>query len=99
MLNEIQKPFEFEYVENTQVDKLGIKITSGEFSGLVVSFGQIAFDEDLSECVMRFDYDIEVGEVSEHSKQILEQALGDVIVYTLTQAAKENKLAELLGGE
>lgn len=93
-----QKPFDFVSVENANTDEVGVKITSGEFAGVIFSIGKIGFDEsDEDNCKLNFDYDIHVGEVEEDRKQVFENDIGNMIVYLLVESIKRGEVSNLIG--
>lgn len=97
--NMIQKPFDFVSVENSNTQEVGIKITSGEFAGAVVTIGKISFDEDddQSNCKMNFDYELQVGEIAEDRKKDFEDGIGNLVLYLLVESIQNGVVSDLIG--
>lgn len=95
-MSDTQKPFEYTYLESNTSDKIFVKITSGEFSGIVYSMGGISFGEGEDSCTLHYDYEIVEGEVAGTKKQKFENSIGDMIVYILEQSIRNGNLKELL---
>lgn len=95
----IELPFQYTYVENKNIDEIGIKVLTGEFTGCVFTTDKIRFSEDdgQEDCKMHFDYELRSGEVSEDRRDNFEKAIGDMILYTLVESIKNNTLSEIVG--
>lgn len=94
-----QKPFDFVSVENPNTEEVGVKITSGEFAGVVFTIGKISFDEEGAEgdCKLKFDYEIRVGDIEEDRKEEFENSLGNMILYLLMDSINRGEVANLIG--
>lgn len=95
----VELPFKYTYVENSNVEDIGIKILDGEFANCIFTIGKIKFLEDdgKDDCKMHFDYELQAGEISEDRKDVFEKAIGDMILYALVESMKNNTLSEIVG--
>lgn len=67
-----------------------IKLTSGEFSGIIYSYGAVSFEEGTDEAKMKFDYDVYTGVVADHKN--FEQVIGNVLIDILTEQLAKNEI-------
>ena len=67
-----------------------IKLLEEPYSGIIMSYGKVSFDEDTP--TLRFEYDIHVKNGKEYDKAAFEQYLGDTLVMFIEWGLKENSL-------
>lgn len=69
-----------------------LKFTSNEFQGIIFTIGKVSF-EDKAEAgtVMHYQYDV-VEHSEPFEKDLLDKAVGDLVMHLLEEGVKDNSL-------
>lgn len=70
-----------------------IKLTEGDFSGIIYSFGKVYFTEEGDHARLHFDYDIEnKDEFPNIDVPKFEQVIGDILMDLISEGVAKNEL-------
>lgn len=81
-------------LENKETGAIGLELTEGEYSGIIFSYGKVAFDENEQKDNLKvhFEYEILDGEDLIKDKKVFEQELGDFLIELILEEADNNNL-------
>jgi hypothetical protein len=68
-----------------------LKFTDNEFRDIVFSIGKVSFDEKEGEHIMHYQYDV-LEHKDPYEKDLLDKAVGDLVVHLLEEGIKDNSL-------
>jgi hypothetical protein len=71
-----------------------LELTSGQFSGIIFSYGGVKFEENEAKDNLKvhFDYEIHEGESTLKDKAAFEKELGDFILEMIVDGIEKNNL-------
>lgn len=90
MKNNILRPHKV--LENTHNGCQAIKLTETPYSGIIISYGAVSFDEVGDHIKLKFDYEVHDDAGIEYDKQELEQYLGDFLQELIVWGIHNNDL-------
>ena len=80
----------YELLEETQDGKILIKLTSGDFSGIIFSYGGVSFEDMGDHAVMHFDYDVVNSE--SYDKEAFGKYVGDILMDIISEQLAKNEI-------
>lgn len=71
-----------------------LKFTSNEFKGIIFTVGKVSFEEKDGDMRMNFNYDIieHTEDLATYEKDLLDKAIGDLVIHLLEEGVKDNSL-------
>lgn len=82
---------DYEIVGNLPNGAHKLKFTSNEFRGIIFTVGKVSFEEKDDETVMHYNYDV-VEHSEPYEKDLLDKAVGDLVMYLLKEGVEDNSL-------
>jgi len=92
MSDHLAKP-PFVVLESRSGEQDRIKLTEGEYSGIIFSYGAVSFDEDGDTCKMHFDYEVHEDAGVTYIKEELEHYLGDLLQFIIMDQLQKNSIS------
>ena len=69
-----------------------LKFTSNEFQSIIFTIGKVSFEEQAEAgTIMHYQYDV-VEHSEPFEKDLLDKAVGDLVMYLLEEGVKDNSL-------
>jgi hypothetical protein len=90
MKNNIVRPHVV--MENKHNGMNAIKLTESPYSGIIISYGKVAFEEVGDSLRIKFDYEVHDTANVQYDKQELEQYLGDLLQELIIYGIHNNDL-------
>lgn len=69
-----------------------IKLTSGTFSGIIYSYGRVAFIEEGDQLRINFEYNVHNAAEDSIDKETFKQVIGDVLHELILEKVAKNEL-------
>ena len=83
---------DFEIVGHLPNGAHKLKFTSNEFEGIIFTIGKVSFeDQDEAGTIMHYQYDV-LEHSEPYEKDLLDKAVGDLVMYLLEEGVKDNSL-------
>lgn len=82
---------DFEIVGHLPNGAHKLKFTSNEFQGIIFTIGKVSFEEKNDKTVMHYQYDV-VEHSEPFEKDLLDKAVGDLVMHLLEEGVKDNSL-------
>ena len=70
-----------------------IKLTEGDYSGILFSYGVVRFDEQGDTCKLHFEYEVHEDAGVTYIKEELEQYLGDLLQFIIMDQLQQNSIS------
>ena len=70
-----------------------IKLTEGQYSGIILSYGKVRFDEEGDTCKMHFEYEVHEDTGVTYIKEELEEYLGDLLQFIIMEQLQKNSIS------
>lgn len=86
----IKRPFVV--LENSRTGQERIKLTEGDYSGIIFSYGKVTFEEKGNICKMNFEYEVHEDAGVTYIKEELEYYLGELLQMILTEQLMKNEV-------
>ena len=85
---------DFEIVGHLPNGAHKIKFTSEKFKGIMFSIGKVSFEDKEDGMHMNFEYDVleHTDALESYDKELLDKAVGDLVVHLLEEGVKANSL-------
>ena len=86
---------DFEVLPETYKGQQLIKLTSGKFSGIIYSYGEVSFVEEDDQARLKFDYDIHYScddLVSKLDMEDFPTVIGNILVDLITEQLARNEI-------
>lgn len=80
----------YEVLEESYNGSQLIKLTSGDYSGIIYSYGSVGFDEQGEQVSLRFDY--KVHSDHDYDEQEFGKYIGDILVDLITEQLAKNEI-------
>jgi len=92
MSNHLAKP-PFVVLESRSGEQDRIKLTEGEYSGIIFSYGAVRFDEQGDTCKLHFEYEVHEDTGVAYIKEELEHYLGDLLQMIILDQLQKNSIS------
>jgi hypothetical protein len=92
MSDHLAKP-PFVVLESRSGEQDRLKLTEGDYSGIIFSYGAVRFDEEGDTCKMHFEYEVHEDAGVTYIKEELEQYLGDLLQFIIMDQLQQNSIS------
>ena len=92
MSEHLAKP-PFVVLENSRTKEERLKLTEGQYSGIIFSYGKVRFDEEGDTCKMHFEYEVHDDTGVTYIKEELEEYLGDLLQFIIMEQLQKNSIS------
>ena len=91
MSEHLAKP-PFVVLKSTKGENDRIKLTEGQYKGIIFSYGAVSFEEDGDTLRLKFEYDIHEAEGISYVQSELEEHLGQLLQLILVEQLMNNEV-------
>ena len=91
MGNHLAKP-PFVVLKSAKGENDRIKLTEGQYKGIIFSYGAVSFEEDGDILRLKFEYDIHEAEGISYVQSELEEHLGQLLQLILVEQLMNNEV-------
>lgn len=90
MSEHLAKPFVV--LQSASTGAYRLKLTSGPYSGIIFSYGEVKFEEMGDTCKMHFEYEVHEDAGVTYTANELEHYLGDMLQMIILEQLQQNEI-------